>query len=188
MKKENQRVAQTKQLLREALFRLLQDENLNKITITKLCHEAGVNRATFYHHYTAPRDVLLEAATAMAKDLKQLTPPIVTQEDAELYMIQICTYLKEHADIAKVLFQCETDGDLADALFEINQYIWETDLSLIQHTQFDKDSIRLLFSFFISGIYQLIRLWLQEDIQKTPEEIAKLISGVIKFDIFNEYM
>ena len=44
MKKENQRVAQTKQLLREALFRLLQDENLNKITITKLCHEAGVNR------------------------------------------------------------------------------------------------------------------------------------------------
>ena len=100
-------------------------------------------------------------------------------------MIQICTYLKEHADIAKVLFQCETDGDLADALFEINQYIWETDLSLIQHTQFDKDSIRLLSSFFISGIYQLIRLWLQEDIQKTPEEIAKLISGVIKFDIFN---
>lgn len=185
MKKENQRVALTKRLLREALFRLLKTETLNKITITKLCREADVNRATFYHHYTSPRDVLLEAATDMADDIKQLSPTTVSQADAEIYMAKICSYLQEHCNIAKVLFQCETDGDLADALSEINQYIWETDRSLLQHTQLDEGSIRLLSSFFISGAYQLIRLWLLEDIQKTPEEIAKLISSVIKFDIFN---
>lgn len=185
MKKENQRVALTKRLLREALFRLLKTETLNKITITKLCREADVNRATFYHHYTSPRDVLLEAATDMADDLKQLSPSGATQEDAELYMTQICTYLQEHAPIAKVFFQCETDGDLADALSEISQYVWTTDSSLAQHTQLDEASVRLLSTFFISGAYQLIRLWLLEDIQKTPEEVAQLISGVIKFDLFN---
>ena len=185
MRKENQRVALTKRLLREALFRLLQTESLNKITITRLCREADVNRATFYHHYTAPRDVLLEAATDMAEDIKQLSPSSATQEDAELYMTQVCTYLKEHAAVAKVFFQCETDGDLVDALSEISQYIRETDRSMAQHMQLDESNIRLLSTFFISGAYQLIRLWLLEDIQKTPEEVAKLISGVIKFDIFN---
>lgn len=185
MKKENQRVALTKRLLREALFHLLQTESLNKITITRLCQEADVNRATFYHHYTAPRDVLMEAATELAEDLKQISPPTILPAEAEQFMTKICTYLKEKADIVKVLFLCETDDDLAATLSDINQNIWEKDRSLIQKIPLDDDNTRLLSSFFISGAYQLIRLWLLEDIQKTPEEIAKLVCSVIKFDIFN---
>ena len=185
MKKENQRVALTKRLLREALFHLLQTESLNKITITRLCQEADVNRATFYHHYTAPRDVLMEAATELAEDLKQISPPTILPAEAEQFMTKICTYLKEKADIVKVLFLCETDDDLASTLSDINQNIWEKDRSLIQKIPLDDDNTRLLSSFFISGAYQLIRLWLLEDIQKTPEEIANLVCSVIKFDIFN---
>ncbi len=184
MKKENQRVALTKRLLREALFRLLQTESLNKITITRLCREADVNRATFYHHYSAPRDVLMEAATEMAEDLQQISPPTILPAEAEQFMTKICTYLKEKSDVVKVLFLCETDDDLAATLSEINQYIWEKDRSLIQKVSLDEDNTRLLSSFFISGAYQLIRLWLLEDIQKTPEEIAQLICSVIKFDVF----
>lgn len=183
MKKENQRVALTKRLLREALFRLLQTEPLNKITITRLCKEAEVNRATFYHHYMAPRDVLMEAATEVAGNLKQLSPPSPNPLEAEKYMEQICLYLKENAAVIRIFFQCETDGDLADALSEINQQLWENDHSLIQHSSLDNDNIRLISSFFIAGAYQLIRLWLLEDIQKTPKEIAQLICSVIKFDI-----
>ncbi|MBQ7049379.1 MAG: TetR family transcriptional regulator C-terminal domain-containing protein [Firmicutes bacterium] len=185
MKKENQRVALTKRLLRDALFHLLQTESLNKITITRLCQEADVNRATFYHHYAAPRDVLMEAATELAEDLKQISPPTILPSEAEQFMTKICTYLKEKADIVKVLFLCETDDDLASTLSDINQNIWEKDRSLIQKIPLDDDNMRLLSSFFISGAYQLIRLWLLEDIPKTPEEIAKLVCSVIKFDIFN---
>jgi len=185
MKKENQRVALTKRLLRDALFHLLQTESLNKITITRLCQEADVNRATFYHHYTAPRDVLMEAATELAEDLKKINPPTSLPNEAEQFMAKICTYLKEKADIVKVLFLCETDDDLANTLSDINQNMWEKDHSLTQKIPLDDDNARLLSSFFISGAYQLIRLWLLEDIQKTPEEIAKLVCSVIKFDIFN---
>ncbi len=185
MKKENQRVALTKRMLREALFRLLQSESLNKITITRLCQEAAVNRATFYHHYTSPRDVLMEAATEMAEDLKQISPPTILPTEAEPFMAKICTYLKEKADIVKVLFLCETDDDLAATLSEINQHIWENDQTLIRNLALDPDNTRLLSSFFIAGAYQLIRLWLLDDIQKTPEEVARLVCSVIKFDIFN---
>lgn len=186
MKKENQRVALTKRLLREALFRLLQTEPLDKITITRLCQEADVNRATFYHHYTAPRDVLMEAATEIAADLKTLSPPSVSLAEAEHYMTQICTCLKEKADVVKILFLCQTDTELATALMELNQYIWTNDHVILQNSTLDKDNTRLISSFFITGAYQLIRVWLLEDIPKTPEEIARLICSVIKFDFFQE--
>lgn len=186
MKKENQRVALTKRLLREALFRLLQTETLNKITITKLCREADVNRATFYHHYSTPRDVLMEAATDIAMDLKTLSPPTLSPAEAEQYMTQICAYLKEKADIIKVLYLCQTDDNLVTALTEVHQYIWETDQPIVPSSMLDNDNSRLISTFFISGAYQLIRLWLMEDITKTPEEIAHLICSVIRFDFFQE--
>ena len=49
--KDDQRTALTKRLLREGLLRLLSKTDLNKISVTQLCIESGINRATFYRHY-----------------------------------------------------------------------------------------------------------------------------------------
>ena len=49
--KSDQRVIITKMMLKEALLKLLHTRQLNKITITDLCRESGINRATFYRHY-----------------------------------------------------------------------------------------------------------------------------------------
>lgn len=38
-------------LLRSALFRLLREESIDRISVTDIVHEAGVSRATFYRHY-----------------------------------------------------------------------------------------------------------------------------------------
>ena len=56
--KDDQRIALTKRLLREGLLRLLSKTDLNKISVTQLCIESGINRATFYRHYEEPRDIL----------------------------------------------------------------------------------------------------------------------------------
>ena len=51
--KENQRIALTKKLLQEGLLRLLETKTLDKISVTVLCRESGINRATFYNHYNS---------------------------------------------------------------------------------------------------------------------------------------
>ena len=56
--KDDQRIALTKRLLREGLLRLFSKTDLNKISVTQLCIESGINRATFYRHYEEPRDIL----------------------------------------------------------------------------------------------------------------------------------
>ena len=72
--KENQRITLTKRLLQEALFRLLEQMPLDKISITQLCTEAGINRATFYRHYETPSDMLLQMQIDFSRQLQQHHP------------------------------------------------------------------------------------------------------------------
>ena len=45
--KENQRITLTKRLLKESLVRLMEAKSLQKISVSELCKDAGINRATF---------------------------------------------------------------------------------------------------------------------------------------------
>lgn len=47
-------------LLKEGLIRLLQKKDIEKIGVSELCAESGINRATFYRHYEIPLDILRE--------------------------------------------------------------------------------------------------------------------------------
>ncbi|MGN0529199.1 MAG: TetR/AcrR family transcriptional regulator [Eubacterium sp.] len=71
-KKENQRIALTKRLLKESLQKLMQNKNIQNITVSELCEKAGINRSTFYNHYGCPGDVLKEMELEVIYDLEQL--------------------------------------------------------------------------------------------------------------------
>lgn len=60
MKKTDTRVQYTKHVLQEALLQLLKKKNIERISVKELCDEAGINRGTFYLHYSAPNDILRE--------------------------------------------------------------------------------------------------------------------------------
>ena len=47
MQKENQRVMLTKQLLKESLIYLMKKKEIQKVSVSELCHNAGINRVTF---------------------------------------------------------------------------------------------------------------------------------------------
>ncbi len=51
-KKLDHRILMTRRLFRQALTELLRQKPLQSITVKELCQKAGVNRGTFYSHYT----------------------------------------------------------------------------------------------------------------------------------------
>ncbi len=59
-RKTDRRTLYTRQVIREAYLRLLGKETWDKISITKLCKLAEINRSTFYLHYSTSTDVLDE--------------------------------------------------------------------------------------------------------------------------------
>ncbi|MCH4053748.1 MAG: TetR/AcrR family transcriptional regulator [Atopobiaceae bacterium] len=49
--REDPRVTKTKAAIEVAFIRLLHEQPFDKITVQQVCHEALVNKGTFYHHY-----------------------------------------------------------------------------------------------------------------------------------------
>ena len=58
MAKENQKVRKTNEKLMEAVSNLLQTSSLTEISVSSLCKEAKISRATFYRHYSVPSEVI----------------------------------------------------------------------------------------------------------------------------------
>lgn len=54
------RVVKTRRVIRDALFELMSECELSKISISALCVKAGINRKTFYRHYRTISDVITE--------------------------------------------------------------------------------------------------------------------------------
>lgn len=179
MERENQRVAMSKRLLKEGLLRMLENQELDKVNVSALCRESGINRATFYRHYTCPRDVLLDLERDIVRELGRNLKRPTSHEDAKRYLEEICTNLYDHKDLLRILIKCKTDEDLAGLLDEFSQRIWDLRDEVVQIRLLDQDSLRLISTFLYTGAYYLLRQWLTEEIPKTPKEVAQLLYGAI---------
>lgn len=178
-KKENQRIKITKKMLKESLLCLIKEKNLQKISVSELCKNAGINRATFYNHYTVPSDVLAEIGNDMTEEIRELLKKSglynsgTFQEKIEL----ICTYLLENRETAKILFQNNTpESDFAARLFH-GQNNWEQTSKKMSRL-YGEEGKDLLLTYFVYGSYYMVAKWLIEEIKKTPAEMGKMISGI----------
>ena len=170
--KGNQRIALTKRLLQEALLRLMNRKPLDKISITELCDEAGINRTTFYRHYYTPHDVLL----SMELDFINRFISSVNFENAKdikTFTEELLTYLYENSELLKIFIK----NNSADDLIQLINYMYEKIIE--EKNSFavisDVENLRLISSYIIGGGYFMLQCWLSEDIQKTPKEISELI-------------
>lgn len=179
-KKENQRITLTKRLLQEGLLRLLETKALEKISVTELCREAGINRATFYNHYDSPQGLLADLEAQMAQDLQALISPPKTVDETIDQMETVCTYLKEHVKTVSILIRCHADSELAEIFSNLDRRYAQTHLN--SKLALDPDSARLVSTFLYSGTYHLILEWLLQDIPKTPREIATLAMSIVSKD------
>ena len=182
MKKENQRVAISKRLLREGLMKLLNQKHINDISVSELCEVSGINRTTFYRHYQTPRDVLLEIEFDFISNFYDVPISFKDVKGVKKYTVHMCEFLDEHRDIVKLFIQNNTDSDLiliSQNLF--NNFLDSREVLYKRH-RVGSDTIRLMQTFFGYGIYALVCQWISEDVSLTAEEVADLIVGSINND------
>lgn len=175
--KKNQRVMLTRRLLRESLLRLLAERPLEKISITALCHEAEINRTTFYHHYTTPADVLSDIEAELVRELNEIARDRMPGDRAST--VALCRKMAEHADELRVLFRCNVDAQLETIIRKLQENLIALSATKPQIAADDEIGISLAATFIGSGIYYLIRRWILEQIPLTPEQITDLIFAIL---------
>ncbi len=60
------RVARTRKRLQESLFALARERGLDDVSVSDIAEHAGVNRSTFYQHYSDKETVLADALDALS--------------------------------------------------------------------------------------------------------------------------
>lgn len=176
---ENRRTLRTKQKIREGLLSLLEKKALDEIPVTALCREAGINRATFYNHYTSPQAVLNDIEEKLAAEVRQKAAKPTSIEEAEPLLETICTLLYENAPVVRVLIRCKADGNFLQVLDDFYRHLLDMKNEIQKLRTLDEESLSLVSAFMGSGCYFLIRHWLLEENSKTPREVAALAYRLI---------
>jgi AcrR family transcriptional regulator len=66
------RILRTRQLLRDAVIELLEEMDIEKISVNRITQRAQINRVTFYLHYRDLPDMLEKMADDMEHDILQV--------------------------------------------------------------------------------------------------------------------
>ncbi|MCM1533249.1 MAG: TetR family transcriptional regulator C-terminal domain-containing protein [Corallococcus sp.] len=179
--KENQRIRLTKKLLKEGLLRLLKEKELREISITELCSECEINRATFYRHYSVPKDILLDVQKDFINELYEDTKYIKTESDAEKYLEHLCLYFYEHSTLVRYFTENNLDDDIQLLLSKFFQRLFKSQNRLSTDTS--ETDIAIINAYLSGGAYSVLRNWINGEICKTPKEIAHIALKLLNGDL-----
>lgn len=96
------RIARTRRSLREALFALTRERGLDDISVSDIADRAGVNRSTYYQHYSDKNMLLVEALDAVLEDA--IGPEAELSEDSgQRILLEYLRHVSEHAALYRAL-------------------------------------------------------------------------------------
>ncbi len=176
--KNDLRVTLTKRMLKEGLLRIMNEKPISKISVSELCKEAGVNRVTFYNHYSSPVMILREMAWDYADQLESMYRTERYERGlSEESAMEVCLdYLLEHKAEIKILFSKNAENNISAFGLEIvKNFLTAREPEYRRNVPEDDTDSFLYVITIASAAYGLISVWLTKDIEKTPGEIAVIL-------------
>ena len=151
--------------MEDAFVALLGKKNPNAITVSEICRTAGVNRATFYSNYGG----IYEIAEAVRCNFEHDLLSSLHSEMASGYrsrdFIRVFTFIRDNRDMCLIYFRLGFDRDYRD-------------------TKEDEEITELCFgpghtdyhmAFFRAGFTRIVKMWLENGLRETPEEMNKIV-------------
>ncbi len=182
MYKNDQRTRLTKMLIRKALTSLLSQKPIQSISVKELCDHAGINRGTFYAHYTDIYDLLQKIEDEMMHDFQEALLPLLQENDENLTPIKITAgifnCLKENADLCVVTLGPYGDKKFATRLLNVGR---EKCLECYpkQFGEASSKQIEYYYAFVSSGCIGLLEKWLNDGMTTSAEEIAQVAEDIM---------
>ncbi len=170
------RVLRSRQMLMEALLRLLNRKEFDDISIQEIADEATLNRATFYLHYP-DKNALLQAMTAARfRDLIARRGISFTDCDGALRAIAlgVCDYLAETAGCPSQLVKMPLEGSIIPVVEGMFQDGAE------KHAMAPGTDPNLLATTAAWAIFGAARRWHQTPDRIPAEEMAARIEAMVK--------
>jgi AcrR family transcriptional regulator len=171
------RVRRTRQLLQQALQRILEEKEFEEISVQDIAEAATVNRATFYDHF-ADKFALLECM--VGSDFHELLAEREIQFDGSCtsglrpIVIAVCDYL---ARMQGPECQRQSQPHMEAAIIAVVRRILVDGLKL--HVPKSAVSAEMMAAAASWAIYGAAREWVQTPDRSSSEEIAATVATLV---------
>ena len=180
-KKEDRRVRRTKKLLTQALTQLLQEKQINEITVKELTDLADMNRGTFYLYYKDMFDMLEKIEDGMFEALDAIVSPHehddVSQQTKPI-LLDLFRFIEDNQEMCRVLLS--PHGDM-NFLHRLNEVVREKCLKAWPDIRKEKGEADFdyHYSFVVFGCAGIIRTWVNRNCPESAEKMAEMAYGMI---------
>ena len=170
----------------EALIRLLQKETIDKISVTQICEEAGVNRSTFYNYFDdkyqlveavmlAAADVFIEESEEFVQKLKQNRPDLKPEQ--YLFMDEILTFylemMKRYKDVFRT-FALNQGQFSSTAQYDL--LVEQIVLPMLRkHGIDDPRFADYMSSYYVGAIHAVVLNWVEHGCEDEIPYVVKAI-------------
>lgn len=176
----DRRVKYTKKTIKECFFELLNEKEINKITVSELCAKADINRATFYRYYIDIYDLLEKIQDEFIEELKVIS----SQKDYTVFSFskEMLQVFLNNKDLLNVVFKTQNHiyflNDFLDIAYDKCKNKWTKETENL-----DEKDIEFAATFIFNGAIGVINYWVQNEFTESVDEIASVIEELSYYGI-----
>ena len=183
---EDRRIRKTKSSIKKAFTTLLQNKDLDKITIRDITSEADVNRGTFYLHYEDKYMLLTDMEDECISELSHLTHfnhinGETVEEISQLFIENVLTKILQHIDdnleFYHTILQLERTSKLEEKISEL----MKENMSRYMSINHEIDGIpEMYFHSYVAGAtINTIKYWVLDPHRISVEELTHHIYKIV---------
>ena len=175
------RILRTRHLIKEAFVDLLQEMDIEKMSVSRIAERATISRVTFYLHYRDMPDMLEKMADDMIEDIQRSvnSQPVNegSADDTDLIMlVRLLEHIAEHAKFYKVILGSKRVPIFTERLLNMLTETINIRLEVLGNDSFFyKAGIQKEIAIWhgSSALIGTIVSWLRNDMPYTPHFLAK---------------
>jgi AcrR family transcriptional regulator len=176
-KKVDRRVQRTQQLLRGALFSLIQEKGFEALSVQDIIDRANVGRATFYTHFDNKQDLLVSGFDELRASLKQrqreaLSRGTSVEERLFAFSQEMFAHADEHREIFHGMVGKESGATVQRLLHKLLVDLIREDIkATIPRGNGGSVPTEALVQFVGGGLFGLLMWWLEGKIRLSVEDV-----------------
>ena len=191
MNKSESKYFNTALRMDEALIALLEKKDLEYITVKEICHQAGVNRSTFYLHYESIAELLDETMEMINQRFlsyfpQEEEPVLGDMEHRELndlvfvtqeYLLPYLRFIQDNKKVYRAAFRNPSSMQANARYGVLKQRILDP---ILERFEIPAARRPYYIAYYVEGIAAIVKEWLRHDCGDSVEMIAAIIESCVR--------
>lgn len=163
----NRRRRQSVERIEKVFIDLLQTKELNEISVSDICKRAGLNRTTFYANYTDIYGLADSIRDKLENEVSEVYQEEINTGFNSNDYLKLFKHIKANQLFYKTYFKLGYDNNYRIITYDVN----------LAQEHFQNRFIEYHIEFFKVGITKIIKMWIENGCQESPEDMFEIIKS-----------